>query len=246
MTRPPTAVQPLPLVLVPGLLCTAELWHGQVEELAGRVEPLVPDVSAGTSVEELAHSVLALAPRRFALAGLSMGGYVALEVARAAPERVLGLALFDTNARPDAPEARTPREELIALAEEGRFEEVPRRLIPRLLAPPSQSDLVLIEVIERMAKATGPASFVRQQRAIMSRPDAREGLAELRVPALVLCGEEDLITPPDHHREMAALVPGAELEIIGNCGHMSTLEEPLVVAAAMERWLGRVEVAASL
>lgn len=167
-------------------------------------------------------------------------------MARAAPERVLGLALLDTNARPDAPDARAPREELIGLAEAGRFEEVPARLIPRLLAPANQSNRTLTEVIERMARTIGPVAFVRQQRAVMSRPDAREGLAELRAPALVLCGEKDVITPPGHHREMAALLPGADLEIVPRCAHMSTLEEPGAVARAMERWLGRVEVAAGL
>lgn len=241
-------------MLVPGLLCTAELWQAQIDRLAGldddrpagRVDPLVPDVSGQATVAGLARSVLAEAPERFALAGLSMGGYVALAVARMAPERVLGLALLDTNARPDAPEARAPREELIALAEEGRFEEVPRRLIPRLLAPANQSAAALTGVIDRMAHAIGPAAFVRQQQAIMGRPDASRGLADMPAPTLVLCGEQDQITPPEQHREMARLAPRATLRILPRCGHMSTLEQPEAVTAALASWLADVRVDAGL
>ena len=246
MRPSPPVAAPLPLVLVPGLLCTAEVWRGQIEQLGDRVEAFVPDVTGHDTVGELADVALASAPERFTLAGFSMGGYIALEMARAAPRRVLGLALLGTNARPEAPDARRPREELIRLAEEGRFHEVPGRLIPRWLAPANHMTPALTEAVERMARAVGPAAFVRQQRAIIGRSDARAALATMRAPTLVLGGETTSSSPPDQAAEMADLVPGATLRLLPECGHMAPLERPAAVAEAMTVWLAQVRATADL
>lgn len=228
-----------PLMLAPGLLCDERLWRHQIERLRGIADAVVADLTRGSSVREMARAVLDAAPseERFALAGLSMGGYVALEVARTAPERVARLALLDTSARPDAPEQTAARRELIALARDGRFGEVPRRLLPRLVHPSALDDRALAETVIGMAEAVGPEAFIRQEEAIIGRPDGREDLQGIGCPTLVLCGREDELTPLDLHEEMAALIPGSRLRVIEGCGHLSTLERPDEVTAALRGWL---------
>jgi pimeloyl-ACP methyl ester carboxylesterase len=228
-----------PLVLVPGLLCDDRLWRPQAERLADLSDPVIADVIGDGSVAEMASSVLEAAPPtgRFALAGLSMGGYVALEVMRLAPDRVARLALLDTSARADTREQTAARRELIGLAETGSFDEVPRRLLPRELHPERLEDERLVSTVFGMAAAVGPEAFVRQEEAIIGRPDSRGDLPNITCPTLVLCGREDALTPLHLHEEMASLIPGSRLVVVEECGHLSTLERPEAVTVAMREWL---------
>jgi pimeloyl-ACP methyl ester carboxylesterase len=232
---------PDPLVLVPGLACTAELFAPQVAALESRHRVTVADHAADESMPAIARRLLAAAPPRFALAGLSMGGYVALEVMRQAPGRVSRLALLDTSARPDGDEAKANRERLVALALGGRFDEVGEALWPRLVAPDRVGDLALRETVERMRRETGPEAFARQQLAIMARADSRPDLPGIEVPTLVLVGEEDVVTPPEIAREMADAIEWASLVVVPGAGHLSTLERPDAVTRALEAWLGAPE-----
>jgi pimeloyl-ACP methyl ester carboxylesterase len=228
-----------PLVLVPGLLCDERLWRHQADHLADPVDPLIADVTRSTSVSEMARAVLEAAPEeRFALAGLSMGGYVALEIMRVAPERVERLALLDTSARADTPEQTEERLELIGLARKGRFWEVLRRLLPKIVHPDRLDDERLTSTVFAMAEAVGPEAFVRQEEAIIGRSDSRGDLPGIACPTLVLCGCEDVLMPVEVHEEMASLIPDSRLRVVEECGHLSTLEHPEEVTAAMRGRLG--------
>ena len=185
----------------------------------------------------MAHEVLETAPERFALAGLSMGGYVALEVVRQAPDRVEALALLDTSARPDTPEQTKTRLALIEMAREGRFDEVWRALLPRVVHPDRVEDPDIVSAVEGMARSVGPEAFERQERAIIGRPDSRGDLPGIACPTLVLCGRDDVLTPPALHEELANGIPGAGLRKIERCGHLSTLERPEETTGAMREWL---------
>jgi len=227
-----------PLVLVPGLLCDRRLWRHQTEGLTDLAGPvLVPDVTGEDSVAGMARGVLEAAPERFALAGLSMGGYVSLEVVRRAPERVEALALLDTSARPDTPEQTEARLALVGLARSGRFDEVWRLLLPRIVHPDRVEDPEIRSTVREMAHAVGPEGFERQERAIIGRPDSRGGLPAISCPTLVLCGKDDALTPPHLHEELAEGIRSARLCQIDDCGHLSTLERPEAVTRAMRAWL---------
>lgn len=226
------------VVFLPGLLCDAQLWQPQIVGLGPRIEPWVADLTRDDSIAGMARRALAEAPMaKFALAGLSMGGYVAMEVMRQAPERIERLALLDTQARPETPEARERRLALMALAEKGDFAGVTGRLLPLLVHSSRLSDAPLVELIKDMAKNVGKDAFLRQQKAIMQRPDSRDTLWKIRCPTLVLCGEHDLLTPRDRHEEIAAAIRGATLVVPLDCGHLSTLEKPLEVNRALSAWL---------
>ena len=173
-------------------------------------------------------------PGRFALAGLSVGGCVALEVMHVAPERV---ARLDTSARADTPEQTATRRALIRLAQHGRFGEVPRRLLPNMVHPARLDDERLAAAVFGMAQAVGPEAFVRQEEAIIARPDSRGGLPGIACPTLVLRGRRGVLTPLALHEEMASLIPNSSLVVVEGCGHLSTLERPEEVTAAMRAWL---------
>jgi pimeloyl-ACP methyl ester carboxylesterase len=231
----------LPLVLVPGLLCDARLWRPQVEALADIAECWVADTSRSDSMAGLAADLLADAPfHEFSLAGLSMGGYIAFEVLRQAKERVRGLALLDTSARPDPPEQQQRRRDLIELAGRGRFLGVTDALLPFLIHTSRLGDAPLVATIKDMARSVGKEAFVRQERAIMGRPDSRPLLPHIQCPTLVLCGADDAVTPVDRHEEMASAIPPAALSVVEHCGHLSTLEQPERVSVALRGWLQRV------
>jgi pimeloyl-ACP methyl ester carboxylesterase len=225
------------LVLIPGLACTSRLYEAQIAALSGERTIVVADHTRDDSIQAMAARLLREAPERFSLAGLSMGGYVALEVMRQAPGRVARLALLDTSARPDTPEAGHDRERLIALAEAGRWEDVSSRLWPRLVHPNRQSDLALRGIVDRMMHDTGAQAYVRQQRAIMGRADSRALLPGIEIPTLVLVGEGDAITPPEVAREMAEMIEWASLVIVPESGHLSSLEQPERVTQALRLWL---------
>jgi pimeloyl-ACP methyl ester carboxylesterase len=224
-----------PLVLVPGLLCDRRLWRYQVDGLSDQI--LIPDVTGGDSMAGLARGILEAAPERFALAGLSMGGYVSLEVMRQAPGRVEALALLDTSARPDTPERTEARLALVGLARGGRFDEVWQGLLPKVVHPDRVGEPGLRSAVREMAHAVGPEGFERQERAIIGRPDSRPDLPNISCPTLVQCGRDDTLTPPHLHQEPADGIPGASLHKIENCGHLSTLERPEAVTRAMRAWL---------
>ncbi len=226
-----------PLVLVPGLNCTQALFRGQIDAFGAGRAIVVADNRSDDSIAGMARRLLASFDGPFALAGLSMGGYVAMEAMRQAPERVTRLALLDTTARPDDGEAVARREKLIGFAEGGRFDDVHVFLWQKLVAPRHLADKDLEREVRGMMAETGAAAFVRQQRAIIGRADSRPTLPGIAVPTLVLVGEEDGITPPEVAREMAALVPGAELVVVPGAGHLTTMEDPQAVNAAMGRWL---------
>ena len=227
-----------PLVLIPGMMCDARLFGPQVAALShGRAILAAPLL--GATVGEIAQGVLEAAPPRFALAGLSMGGIVAMEVLRRAPGRVTRLGLMDTNARAESAEVAARREPQIAAVREGRLEAVMRdEMKPNYLAPGAGREPVLDLVME-MALAQGAAAFERQSRALQSRPDQREALRGWPGPALVLCGRHDALCPVFRHEEIAGLLPGAELVVIEDAGHLPTLEAPEAVNAAMADWLAR-------
>ncbi|MBI5165276.1 MAG: alpha/beta fold hydrolase [Magnetospirillum sp.] len=225
------------LVLLPGLLNDARLWADQVAALSPTATVMVGDLTRDDSVAGLAQRVLAAAPARFALAGLSMGGYTAMEILRQAPERVERLALLDTTARPDLPEQTQRRRDAIAVAQSGGFGKIMPTMLPLLLHPDHLADEAITGLCTAMAAAVGPEAFVRQQTAILGRPDSRPSLPAVRCPTLVLCGREDTLTPLDRHEEMAALIPGARLQVIEHCGHLSAIEQPAAVTAALLGWL---------
>ena len=227
-----------PLVLVPGLSCNAALYAPQWSALADGRLILVAEHSRDDSLGAIVGRLLAAAPPRFALCGLSMGGYVAFEVLRQAPERVTRLALLDTSAKPATPESNELRAQMIDLAEKGAYDNVTTLLWQRLVAPARLTDEPLRLLVRRMADDVGAEGFVRQQKAIMKRPDSRPSLAGLSLSTLVLVGEEDVITPIDEAREMAGLVgPKARLAVLPGCGHLSTLEDPERVTAELASWL---------
>ncbi len=227
----------IPLVLLPGLLCDAALWRPQVEGLAEVAEPLIIDLTKDDSFPAMARRALAAAPQSFALAGLSMGGYVAQEIMRQAPDRVEKLALLDTSARADTPEQTARRRGLIELSEKGEFKGVTPRLLPLLIHAARHEDEPLGAIVMGMAERVGKEAFLRQQKAIMGRPDGREDLRRIACPTLVLCGRQDALTPLALHEEIAGLVAGAKLVVVEDCGHLSTLEKPATVTAAMRQWL---------
>jgi pimeloyl-ACP methyl ester carboxylesterase len=226
------------LVLLPGLLNDQRLWARQAAALVDLAEVSVGDLTQDDSLGDMADRVLAGAPARFALAGLSMGGYVAMEIMRRAPERVERLALLDTTARPDLPEQTQRRRDAVELARSGGFDKIMPTMLPMLLCAASLSDPSITGLAKDMARAVGAEAFIRQQTAIMGRPDSRPSLAAIRCPTLVLCGAEDALTPPDRHHEMAGLIAGSRLVIVEGSGHLSPMEQPAAVLDALAGWLG--------
>ena len=186
----------------------------------------------------MAERILEQAPDSFALAGLSMGGYVAQEIMRQEPERVERLALIDTQARADSAEQVKTRKDLIRLATIGKFKGVTPRLLPNLVHHDRLDDPAVRDVVLEMAERVGQEAFVRQQTAVLGRKDGREDLRSIRVPTVVVCGRQDILTPPHLHGEMADRVPGARLVIVEGAGHLAPLEQPHAVTAVLRYWLG--------
>jgi pimeloyl-ACP methyl ester carboxylesterase len=231
----------VPLALLPGLLCDAAVWQPQVEGLADIADCRVADLTRQDSIAAMAESVLAAMPPRFALAGLSMGGYVALEVMARAPERVSRLALLDTRHRTDGPDEQARRRGLIELAEKGQFKGVTPRLLPVFIHTDRLDDAALTGTVTAMAQRVGKAAFIAQQRAILGRRDHSATLPSIHVPTLVLCGRQDALTTLDDSKALAAGIAGARLTVIEDCGHLSTLERPREVTSALRRWLAAEE-----
>jgi pimeloyl-ACP methyl ester carboxylesterase len=226
-----------PIVLVPGLNCSARLYGEQVPALWPFGPVTVADQTRDDSMSAIARRILAAAPPRFALAGLSMGGYIAFEIMRQAAGRVVRLALLDTAPRPETAEQTKARLPRIALAESGRFAQETELQFPRLVHRSRHGDAALKNIVRAMAEETGADAFLRQMQAVMTRPDSRPGLSAISCPTLVLVGDGDELTPPAAAQEIAARIPGARLVVIPECGHLSTLERPQAVNAALAEWL---------
>jgi pimeloyl-ACP methyl ester carboxylesterase len=227
------------LVFLPGLICDERLFRDQIEHLSDIARCSVADLTVADTVTELAADVLLHAPPQFALAGLSMGGYVALEIMRQAPQRVLGLALLSTSARADAAETIANRHKGMAQAE-SNFQIVLDQLMPKLVHPSRMKYHSMVDSIYSMGHRAGKDVYLLQQRAIMGRIDSRPFLKDIACPTLVLCGRDDVVTPVELHEEMAAMIPGARLQIIEECAHLSTMGQPVEVSAALRAWLEKV------
>ena len=227
----------VPTVFLPGLLNDAALWRPQIDALADTVAPFVADLTLDDTIEAMARRVLTSAPPRFALVALSMGGYVALEIMRQAPERVTRLALLDTSARADTPERAAERRVKLDSLSRGKFVGVPRNLLASLVHE-SKLDGPVAEELRAMAIRVGGAAFIRQQRAILRRIDSRPWLSEIRIPTLIAVGDADQITPLRDALELSELIPGARFHVFSGCGHLPALELPDETTSLLKTWLG--------
>ena len=224
-------------ILIPGLLCTGDLFAGQRDRLAARSAPVVANTLGHESIAAMAMQALGATRGRVVPIGLSMGGYVAMEMARIAPERIAGLVLLNTAHRADTAARKKQREAAIGMAASARFRGVTRHLLGSLLSERALRDKVLVDRVLAMAAQVGRDNFVLQQRAIMTRRDQSDTLKGLGVPALVLCGARDVLTPPSISRRMAALAPNARLVILPDVAHLSTMEAPDAVCEAINELL---------
>lgn len=228
------------LVLLPGLACDAELWRDQLSALMAW-HPRVTQVhQRHDTIQAMAGALLAQEPGPLILCGASMGGMIAMEAARQAPRRVAALALLGTTASPESPDIRELRQAAIALFERGEVADVVEPNMAFAFHPDSLTRQPLRDRYLGMILRAGAHQLVRQNRAVSSRPDARVHLRQLRCPVLVLCGEQDQLTPPACSRDIHDRVAGSELRVLPRCGHMLTLEQPEAVNAALLTWLARV------
>ncbi|WP_170410125.1 alpha/beta fold hydrolase [Ruegeria atlantica] len=226
-----------PLIFLPGMMCDARLFGPQINALSGSRPVMTFPLSVHDSVQAMADDLLKNAPHEFALAGLSMGGIVAMEVLRQAPERVSQLALLDTNPRAEMPEVKARRAPQMAAVREGKLRSVMRdEMKPSYLADgPNQG--AILDLCMAMATDLGPDVFLLQSQALMDRPDQTNTLKAFTGKALVLCGREDRLCPVERHQLMHDLLPNSALEIIDGAGHLPTLEQPQKTTAALIRWL---------
>jgi pimeloyl-ACP methyl ester carboxylesterase len=225
------------VLFIPGLGNDARLYEHQLTHLGEVGEPRFAGVPEADSMAGMAEAILAAAPPRFALVGLSMGGYVAFEIMRRAGERVTKLALLDTKAELDPPDAVEGRRAALADIEAGRYAEHIESRLPLLLGPEAFADPTLREAVRAMALTVGPARYAAQQRAIMDRPDSTGDLAGITCATLVLCGRDDALTPLDKHAAMADAIPRARLAVVEASGHLSAIEQPQAVTALLRDWL---------
>lgn len=228
-----------PIVLVPGLNCTAECYAGQIPALWQFGSVQVADHKRGITMAEIAGAILGDAPPRFALAGFSMGGYIVFEMLRQAPERITRLALIDTMARLDTPERLQKRHDAIRLAQAGKHRQIVAANYAESVHPQNAGDAAIRETSIRMAVENGPEVYIRQQQAIIGRPDSLPLLPTIGVPTTIIVGEADTITPVADSRIMADTIPNAELVMIAGAGHMSPTEQPAAAAAALVGWMQR-------
>lgn len=224
--------------MLPGMLCDPELFSHQTDHLPEVATVEVGDITRDDTVAGMARSVISSAPERFALAGLSLGGIVAFEVLRQAPERVERLALLDTSARPPRQDQLDSWRKFAAVTDEGRFIEVTKEhLLPTLLHPDRLGDANLTSTVEGMAENVGAEAFKRQLAAQASRPDSRPDLPDISCPVLVVAGRQDALCPWETQDEISSTVPGARLVFIEECGHLSSLERPRAVTALLSYWI---------
>ena len=227
-------------MFLPGLLCDRALWQGVIpplESLPQIASVQVADLTRDDSMASMAKRVLDEAPPEFILGALSMGGYVAFELMRRAPERVRGLMLLDTQPLPETDASREKRLATIELARSGKFKGVTRHLLPSLVHESRVDDPLVAPIVLGMAERVGVEAFIRQQTAILGRQDSRPVLARIECSTLVMVGEQDRITPLSIARDMAASIVDSRLVVVADCGHLPPIERPKIVADQMVRWL---------
>jgi pimeloyl-ACP methyl ester carboxylesterase len=234
------------LVLLPGLACDERLFEAQIPALPPSIDVQVSDAhTRHDRIEAMAAAVLREHPGPLLLCGASMGGMIAMEAARQAPERIAGLALLGTNPRPETPEMFDLRTSVIELFERGEARDVIQFNAGFAFHPEQAADPVLVQRYVELVLDAGVDQLIRQNRALMERPDQRTHLPALSCPVLIMCGDSDRLTAPECSREMAELMPHAELVWVEACGHMLTMEKPAVVNATLVSWLQRVAADAS-
>lgn len=225
------------LLLLPGMMCDARLFTPQIEALSARYSIMLPSLTVGTSIQVLAQNVLAQAPKQFALAGLSMGGIVAMEMLRQAPQRINRLALMDTNPLAEGPERQALREPQMVRVRSGGLPAIMREeLIPKYLADESINGAI-VDLCMDMAEVLGPDVFCSQSTALRDRIDQREILSQYSGPTLILCGEDDQLCPVARHELMRNLIPSARLAVIPGAGHLPVLEQPERTTQELQSWL---------
>ena len=227
-------------IFIPGLILTRDIFAAQIDGLVHLAAAKTADTLGRDSITAMAEAALALADGPLVPVGISMGGYIAMEMARLAPERLAGIALLNTQHRADPPERRKQREATIDMAQSDRFRGVTRHLLKSFLSPVAMEDETLVARVIAMAEEVGRENFVLQQRAILGRRDQSDTLGALTVPALVLGGGLDTLTPPQASRDMAELIPDAELVIMEEIGHLSTIEAPDEVTDILNAYLARL------
>ncbi|WP_204113950.1 alpha/beta fold hydrolase [Shimia biformata] len=228
-----------PLVLVPGFMCDARVFEPQITTFSAERPVMVSPITTGDTVRDMAAAILAGAPAKFALAGLSLGGIVAMEVLRQAPDRVSRLALLDTNPLSETPNGAAAYEPLLVQAKAGHVEEALRGFMSPDYLAPGPKRMELINLFVRMGQGIGAEVMTRQVRAMQRRPDQQGTLRRCKVPTLLLCGALDRLTPPKRHEFMAELIPFAKLAMIEDAGHLPTLEQPEATTAALRGWLAQ-------
>jgi pimeloyl-ACP methyl ester carboxylesterase len=232
-----------PLLLVPGLLCSPRLYAPQVTALADRAEIVVPDwrrapLTVWDSWEAAGRWVLGQAPaERFALAGLSLGGMLAAEIMKQAPERVTRLALLDTAMTAQTEAEQAVRRGRIRMAEQGHFEVVLGLQMARFIPAYRLADKALVDEVVAMCSEIGVEIYKRQEALATIRPDRRGDLAKIKCPTIVVCGRDDAATPLALSQEIAAAIPGSDLVVVEQCGHLVTMEKPEETNAILKRWL---------
>jgi pimeloyl-ACP methyl ester carboxylesterase len=227
----------MPILLVPGLVSSPRIYAPVIPALWRFGPVTIANHIRDDNMGAIARRILAEAPPRFALAGHSMGGYIAFEIMRQAPDRVAKLALINTQARPDTPEATARRRALMARAQNGEYHAVLDELFAGFVHPSRQGDAALRQLVHDMGDDVGPQAFIRQQTAVMSRPDSRPALAWIRCPTLVLTGDEDNTIPNALSVEMANGIHGARLVILQDCGHLPQPEQPQATCDALAEWM---------
>lgn len=227
------------VVFIPGLLLTKDLFDAQIADIPAGLAYHIADTTGCDSITAMAKRVLAQTTSDIVVIGLSMGGYVALEIARLAASRVKGIALLSTNAAGDSKARGAQRREMMELSKLGKFKGVTSRLLPRLLSGTARQNPEIVARVQAMAVKIGRDNFLLQQSAIMNRRDQRPHLLHLQMPALVACGLDDVMTPPEQSKDMAELLPDVELQLFEGVGHLSALEAPALVNAALRRLYAR-------
>jgi pimeloyl-ACP methyl ester carboxylesterase len=226
-----------PLVLLPGLMCDARVFWPQIAELSASMAVTVAPITQGERMDEIASGLLDLLPHKFALAGLGMGGMVALEIARRAPNRVSRLGLIDTSPLGETPQTSAMRELRIVKAKSGKIMDVMREEVPQSALAAGPNRPAIIDILLDMADTLGPGVYLKQARALQRCGDQQAVLRKLRCPTLVMCGEADTINPVKRHSFMAELIPHAVLQVISGAGHVPTLEQPQAVTEALINWM---------
>lgn len=226
-----------PLVLIPGMMCDARLYAPQITHFSRERNVIVAASTQGERIEEIASNILTALPQKFALAGLSMGGIIAMEILRRAPERVTRICLMDTNPLAETPQSSAAYEPMIVGIKAGRMLDVLSGFLKLEYLAPGPRRMEVVGQMQAMAQELGPEVFLKQIKALQRRRDAQAVLRKCRVPALVVCGAHDGLTPPKRHEFMAELIEYARLEIIEEAGHVPTLEAPERVVALWESWL---------